>query len=307
MNTGPSDRTAPDPRLQRALVSLEGLSVGDAFGETFFASADAIVKRFEQRRPAPPPWFWTDDTAMAIGIVEVLAKCGHIDQDELAATFARNHAHDPNRGYGAGARQILRQIEIGMRWQAASKGAFSGAGSLGNGAAMRVAPLGAWHAGNLAEAAREAALSAEITHSHPEGIAGAIAVAVAAAWAADPKRPRGPGAAMLDVAIDLTPGGEVRAGIERARNLGPDMSVPTAVNALGNGLSITSPDTVPFVLWNAARRIDDFEDALWETATGMGDVDTTCAMVGGIVGAAVGRAGIPADWIASREPIAVIC
>ncbi|MEK7467482.1 MAG: ADP-ribosylglycohydrolase family protein [Planctomycetota bacterium] len=237
-----TDRVS-NPKLDLALASLDGLSVGDAFGETFFSPAGAIVKRFAERRPAPPPWFWTDDTAMAIGIVETLAKCGSIDQDELAATFARNHSRDPMRGYGAGARQILRQIEIGMRWQAASKGAFSGSGSLGNGAAM------------------------------------------------------------LDVAIDLTPGSQVRVGIERARNLGPDISVPTAVNALGNGMSITAPDTVPFALWNASRRIDDFEDALWETATGMGDVDTTCAIVGGIVGAAVGRAGIPAEWLAARESL----
>jgi ADP-ribosylglycohydrolase len=34
-----------------------------------------------------------------------------------------------------------------------------------------------------------------------------------------------------------------------------------------------------------------------------GDIDTTCAIVGGIVVGAVGLAGIPADWRASREPL----
>lgn len=288
-----------DPRVDRALLSLEGLSVGDAFGETFFAPAGAVVKRFMDRRPAPAPWFWTDDTAMALGIVEVLARRGGIDQDDLAATFARNHSRDPMRGYGAGARIILRQIELGMTWRSATRGAFNGQGSLGNGAAMRVAPLGAWHAGDFAAAARDAALSAEITHSHPTGIAGAIAVAVAAAWAADPGRQ----GSILECAMKHTPLGEVRAGIASAINLGLDVSVPTAVNALGNGLKITAPDTVPFALWCAARRLHDFEDALWETAEGLGDVDTTCAMVGGIVAPAVGFAGIPPDWIASREPL----
>ena len=41
--------------------------------------------------------------------------------------------------------------------------------------------------------------------------------------------------------------------------------------------------------------------ALWRTADGLGDIDTNCAIVGGIVAARVGRAGLPADWIARRE------
>jgi len=35
--------------------------------------------------------------------------------------------------------------------------------------------------------------------------------------------------------------------------------------------------------------------------TGLGDVDTTCAIVGGIVALATGKEGIPADWVARRE------
>jgi len=56
--------------------------------------------------------------------------------------------------------------------------------SFGNGASMRVAPLGAFFADQPpALVCDEARLSAEITHAHPERIAGAIAVAVAAALA----------------------------------------------------------------------------------------------------------------------------
>ena len=54
----------------------------------------------------------------------------------------------------------------------------------GNGAAMRVAPVGAYFADDPDRAAHEAQHSAVITHAHPEGQAGAIAVAVAAATAA---------------------------------------------------------------------------------------------------------------------------
>jgi ADP-ribosylglycohydrolase len=67
---------------------------------------------------------------------------------------------------------------------------------------------------------------------------------------------------------------------------------------------VCAHDTVPFALWCAARHLDDFAAALWTTVSGLGDRDTTCAIVGGIVALAVGEAGIPAEFLAAREPLA---
>jgi len=60
---------------------------------------------------------------------------------------------------------------------------------------------------------------------------------------------------------------------------------------------------VPFCVWVAGRYLDSYEDALWETVSVLGDMDTNCAIVGGIVAAHVGVAGIPDTWIDSREPL----
>jgi ADP-ribosylglycohydrolase len=49
---------------------------------------------------------------------------------------------------------------------------------------MRVAPLGAYHPDRPNTAAEEAITSAQVTHAHPEGIAGAVLVAATAAYAA---------------------------------------------------------------------------------------------------------------------------
>ncbi len=62
-------------------------------------------------------------------------------------------------------------------------------------------------------------------------------------------------------------------------------------------------DTVPFCLWSAARHLGDFEEAMWATVSGLGDRDTTCAIVGGIL-AAGGEAQIPPAWVAARESLA---
>ncbi len=67
-------------RWERAVASLQGLSVGDAFGDQWF--------RTEIGGEEPEgPWRWTDDTAMALSIVETLRAHGAIDQDVLAAGF----------------------------------------------------------------------------------------------------------------------------------------------------------------------------------------------------------------------------
>ena len=42
---------------------------------------------------------------------------------------------------------------------------------------------------------------------------------------------------------------------------------------------------------------------MWTTAEGLGDVDTTCAIVGGVVGARVGINAAPATWLELREPL----
>jgi ADP-ribosylglycohydrolase len=170
---------------------------------------------------------------------------------------------------------------------------------------MRIAPLGAYFADDFERAAAEARASAEVTHGHPEGQAGAVAVAVAAAYAsrvgAGQERPA-PGR-IIALALEYTPAGETRQGLEEALQLGPDASVITAASQLGSGYRVTSPDTVPFCLWCADRHIDSFTEAMWTTVSGLGDRDTTCAIVGGIVALAAGRASIPAEWLRSREPL----
>lgn len=165
-------------RLSRACLSLEGLSVGDALGECFFSPwiRDACLPK---RLVPDGRWRWTDDTAMALAIVEVLEQHGLIDQDELARVFARRYMDEQDRGYGPAQHDLLRDIHRGGEWRVKSRELFNGAGSFGNGGAMRVAPVGAYFADDMSQVVEQAARSAE--DAHPDGQAGAIAVAVAAA------------------------------------------------------------------------------------------------------------------------------
>lgn len=79
-----------ESRLERARVSLEGLSVGDAFGERFFVHPAALHLLINDRALPAPPWRFTDDTQMALSIVATLRVHDTIDQDALARSY-RGH------------------------------------------------------------------------------------------------------------------------------------------------------------------------------------------------------------------------
>ncbi|WP_320784081.1 ADP-ribosylglycohydrolase family protein [Streptomyces sp. CRN 30] len=289
--------SSPDRRLARALASLRGLSVGDALGSQFLVPAHHPLL---QRREAPPaPWQWTDDTEMACSVVAVLAAHHRIDQDELARSFARRHDFD--RGYGPAVNRLLRLVREGGDWRQLAPALFNGQGSWGNGAAMRIAPLGAWYADDPEQATHQAEISAYPTHQHPEAVAGAMAVAAAAALAAGPTGPPGAGA-LLDGVIALVPRSAVAAGLRRARDLLDYEDVRTVAAVLGCGRRTTAHDTVPFTLWSAARALGDYERAFWTTARAGGDVDTNCAVVGGIIASAEAGAP-PGEWVGRTEAL----
>jgi ADP-ribosylglycohydrolase len=294
-------------RLDRALVSLEGLSVGDAFGDTYFSNPNVVENLVRARALARPPWMWTDDTAMAVSIVRILERHDRIDEAMLMADFAARY--EPRRGYGPAMHGLLRAVRAGADAEPEAASLFGGQGSFGNGGAMRAAPLGAYFADDPEALVEQAILSARVTHRHVEGIAGTIAVAAAAGIAtrrrlADGGEPLPSRADFIDqVLAHGVPDSEVRARLLHARDMSPGSSVLLAVARLGNGSRVSAQDTVPFCLWCAGEWLSDYEEALWHTVSGFGDRDTTCAIVGGIVACYTGVEGIPAAWREAREAL----
>jgi ADP-ribosylglycohydrolase len=289
----------------RARLSLDGLSVGDAFGERFFGPSTEVRQRISRRELPEAPWTYTDDTEMALSIVEILEERGGIDQDLLATRFAsRMQFH---RNYGKGAYAVLCGVKEGLDWRLLSQIGFRGVGSFGNGAAMRVAPVGAFFADQPVEVVcNQARLSAEVTHAHAEGIAGAIAVAVAAALAWQKRGARRTlGRNWIAAVRDAVPPGYTRDAVAEALNVPSNATIAEAAKTLGNGSGVTAPDTVPLCLWVVAHASKGFEEALWHMVSALGDRDTTCAIVGGILALIPGPDGIPQHWLQSREALPI--
>ncbi len=183
-------------------------------------------------------------------------------------------------------------------------------GSCGNGSAMRVAPLGAWLVdGNLEKVVEMAKLQSEVTHCHPEGIAGSIAVTLLARQIAsmvecsefNVKPSYLYGRLLFDV-----PKGQVWDGIKKASELPLDTPIGKLIEILGNGTHVTCQDTVPLCVFLTIRAVTQYkveemyEKVLIETCQCFGDVDTNCAIVGGMIGII---SPPPEKWVRYCQPM----
>jgi hypothetical protein len=120
-----------------------------------------------------------------------------------------------------------------------------------------------------------------------------------------PRQPVAPGEGRLLPASACfhLPDDELNARASEALLVHGELPIERVVAALGNGSRVSAQDTVPLVLWCAARHPGNYEAALWLTVSALGDRDTTCAMVGGIIACRVGRAGLPQEWLSRREAL----
>lgn len=277
--------------IDRARGALLGTFAGDALGMPFEgAPPAAIPERLVMLDARLGRGTYTDDTEMAIVLAESLLERGGIDPRALGRAFAE--AHDPSRGYGAGTTEVLRLVRSGVHPHDAAGSVFGGVGSLGNGAAMRIAPVAVRYAGDgkaLAEAARD---SARVTHAHPLAVDAAVvqATAIAAALV---------GEAPLDAALAAATTAELGARLTTAARLldsGPEPAEAAAV--LGN--QTTGHESVPAAVY-AATAHDSVEAAVTFAVRCGGDTDTIGAMAGAIAAARAGAGAIPAHWLEALE------
>ncbi|MFT6395896.1 MAG: ADP-ribosylglycohydrolase [Bradymonadia bacterium] len=137
-----------------------------------------------------------------------------------------------------------------------------------------------------------------MTHAHIEGIADAIGVAVAAALRFGGEDLKG--VDYIDEVLRFMPNGKTFDRMVASRLIAED-EIGRAVPGFGTGEECAAFDTVPFCIWMVAHHDDNFADALWKTAGGFGDSDTTCAIVAGnLCGSGL---AIPQNWRKRREDL----
>jgi ADP-ribosylglycohydrolase len=289
----PSTTTDLEDRCRGAVL---GLALGDALGAPHEGGPiERLLWRFlgstsDGRRR------FTDDTQMALDVADSLLRCGKVDQDDLAKTFASSYRW--SRGYGPAAARVLKRIRRGHDWRRANVSVHR-SGSFGNGGAMRAPIVGVFFHAQPELIATAARQTAEVTHAHPLAMDGAamIAVATSAALAGADAR------TFLERARQVTTQPEYAQRFALAAEwLATNATVSPRDVRAQLGMGITALASCVTALYLAGRfREQPFERMLAFAAEAGGDVDTVSAMAGALWGAANGAAKLPMAAIERLE------
>ncbi len=266
-----------------------------------YATLDAMLQ--QEQVPEILGQFWvvgryTDDTQMTLSVCEWLLACPQLDGADLMNRFAHNF--HPARRYGSGAAQVLQAYaERGGDWRDYATLMFP-EGSYGNGAAMRVAPIGCRFSRDPAALICAARTSARTTHAHRLAKQGAVLQAAAVATALNgtapesflPQLGRWLERLEREELVD-----EYRGALHTVgRALEEGWPEPQVAEALGNG--VAALESVPLALYCFLRHADSFEAVLHSAIYMGGDTDTVAAMAGSLAGARLGLEALPRRWLA---------
>jgi ADP-ribosylglycohydrolase len=176
----------------------------------------------------------------------------------------------------------------------------------GNGSAMRSAPIGILFAGcsddDLIHAAK---CLSSVTHARPRCMAGAAAIALATKFCMATKNIEfsltdfvrfvaRTGDDQLDSAIQMMPT-FLKWSAQDVCKYVVDLGVSDG-ESTWDGISAGVTQTVLWSLYSVCKHPNSFVDCIGEAICVGGDVDTTGAIVGGIIGSRLGYDAIPHVW-----------
>jgi len=291
-------------------------AIGDALGRPVEQwPAHDVAARFGRVRDFQKWHGWTkgpigtitDDTQLTMVVGESLLANGGVAPEDLARRLV--NWLPTGRGKGWATTAAVLRLARGVPWWEA------GEDSAGNGAAMRVAPIGLAYATRPDQMRREAALSAVVTHTGPMGVAGAVAQGLAVSLALHTPAGSIDAGSFIDAVaagIDdvFDPGAVERRPdaprqpvrlVERLREV-PELlrlSQRDAFDRLYNGAFIL--ESLPAAMWCFLNSPEDAEEVLVSAASAGRDADTVAAMAGALVGAYLGDTVLPRRWVDELE------
>ena len=277
-----------------------GCMIGCAVGDALGASLEGTSLRSTLKiRDLDFDGKWTDDTHMMIGVAESLIANKGFNGEHMAWTFIKNWEREPWRGYGPGPPRVFRMIRSGIAWNEAAKRLYGGMGSFGNGAAMRVAPIGLLYYDDEGKLRETAYRSAEITHTHTLGREGAALQAYAVALALKINREHFNPLAFMDRLIAFTRVPAYKSKLKIAKVLLDSNDRLEIIRKLGN--YVEALNSVPTAIYSFAKNPQSYAETVLYAVSLGGDADTIGAMAGAIAGAYHGVEGIPSTWVQKLE------
>jgi ADP-ribosyl-[dinitrogen reductase] hydrolase len=265
------------------LGCLVGGAIGDAIGSVWegWAGGQRGLSVLDVSRLR-----LTDDTQLTLATCEAIVERGRPDPEAIAASMLRWFRAGRLTGLGSATLKGLRDLDAGAHW--ALSGA-EGERSAGNGAAMRIAPLAFFLDPSVDADRRTIRDVVRITHRHDEAYAGALAVVAAIRGASL-------GELSPHAVAGTLPDCLVRDRLRALAELSPQTPLTEIAARFGTGGHVD--ESVPLALGAAIRGIEHgFTSMLDDIQIVGGDTDTNGSIAGQIIGARVGLAGLPPQWI----------
>ena len=289
--------------FERVYGALIGQAVGDALGApTEGLTRQQIVDRygwvsdFVDGDPAG-----TDDTEYAVLTARLMLAHGRrLTADQVGVAWTENLVNQVGGFFAGGFSEMTAINNLRDGLAPPITGSDNHAMS-SDGAAMRIGPVGILCAGDPIEAARLAAIDAQVSHSK-DGIycAQVIAAGVAAAMTADSWED------VVQAALAAAPADSwSRRTTRLAVDIGSaESELPAALDELYQRISIfhypwasVAPEATALALGVFAAARGEYVPAVLGGANIGRDADTIAAMAGSLAGALHGAAAVPEKWI----------
>lgn len=261
---------------------LLGTAVGDALGvpfETKLVNFEPLLawdgKTFlGSQYHGLLPGQYSDDTQMSLMVAESLIENHGFNPDDLSARYVDWMTSGRWRGHGRTTKMALESLLSGTHWSESGV-----PGSLGNGTAMRAAPFGVYFRNDIKSLVSIVKIDSAITHASDDAEAGALAIALTAAFAVNDDLDD-----LLNRLVEYLPDSKVKSSIASLDSLvnSEYINAQQALRVLGTKANVK--ETVPSVLY-CFLKFTDYHEAVEASIRAGGDTDTTAAIVGALIGA----------------------
>jgi ADP-ribosylglycohydrolase len=280
--------------IDRAVGTVIGGAMGDALGAGYeFAAAPAPdeVIMLRGTLTEEPAGHWTDDTAMAIAILEVAARMGTLTSAAAIAAVGERFLEwfqSGPRDVGIHTREVLSRATSGAHVaEAAAEVQALHPNAAGNGSLMRTGPVALVHRGDDEQLVIAATAMSDLTHPHPDAVAACVLWTVAIDRAIANGTIEGPRAGLHLIDESRRAFWEQKiteAETKDPRDFSPNGHVVVALQAAWSAI-------------HATRDANDHLVAGLRRAVSIGDdTDTVAAIAGYLLGACYGFSAAPIEW-----------
>jgi ADP-ribosylglycohydrolase len=254
--------------------------------QAILSSFGRVDKYVNNPRKRNGPGQWTDDTALTLATMDSIITRREIDLADIRAKMEQAYQEDPANGYGSTTIKAF-------------KGEKPNPKRAGNGAAMRIAPVALFSHMRFDKLRKDVTAVSRITHTNPEAIDGALAMAFAVASAV-----RGelrPSSLIMRTVAYLSPTSEMAYKLREVEDIlrDPAMPVEEGLEHIGTrGYVLESVGSAFYAFLKTPR---DFRESVVNAVNAGGDTDTVGSLAGAISGAFNGVHGIPRRWLNGLE------